>query len=107
MGEMSRPPVFTAEQRRANLEKAAEVRAARAELKRRMKSGEVGLEEAMADPLAQRMRVREFALALPGIGLAKADEFMMRAAIAPGKRMGGLGARQREALLALASGGAE
>ena len=43
---------LTAEQRAAALEKAVEARRARSELKRKIKAGELGVEEALAAPEA-------------------------------------------------------
>lgn len=45
-----------------------------------------------------RMRVPEFLRAIPGIGELKAERILERLAIAPVKRLGGLGRRQREDL---------
>ena len=78
-------PNFTPEERAKALEKAAQVRKARKELKENIKSG--------------KMKVKEFLQAIPGIGGAKADKIMHDANIPGNRRLGGLGIRQVEALL--------
>jgi guanylate kinase len=50
------------------------------------------------------LRVRELLLSMPGIGATKADRFMERLEIAPVKRIGGLGRRQRDVLVSLLVG---
>lgn len=90
---------LTAEQRAAALEKAVEARRARSELKRKIKAGELGVEEALAAPEAQRMRVAEFLGAWPGIGAAKVAAFMSAAGVSQNRRVKGLGKVQREKLV--------
>lgn len=91
-------PQMTPEQRAQALEKAKEARLARAELKRKIKEGEIGLDEALADGAAQRMRVTEFLRAWPGVGDAKAAAFMADAHVDAGRRVKGLGSTQRAKL---------
>ena len=93
-------PNITAEQRAAALEKAARVRSERAALKCRLVGGETTLSEAMAEPCAARMRVYQLLRALPGIGNAGTDRIMRELHIDRGRRVAGLGCRQREALIA-------
>ena len=52
-------PELTAEQRKAALEKAAAARHARAELREKIKNGEISLEEVLDsdDPIASRLKV--------------------------------------------------
>jgi hypothetical protein len=97
-------PELDPEQRRAALEKAAEARRIRAELKQMLKTGEVTLRQviersATAEPLA-KMKVAEVLEALPSFGKVKARRLMEDLEIAPSRRLRGLGPRQREALLA-------
>ena len=95
-------PQLTDEQRKAALEKAAAARHARAELRDNIKSGKVSLEEVLDsdDPIANRMKVSALIESLPGYGKAKAAKIMDELSISPSRRVRGLGARQREQLLA-------
>ena len=70
-------PQLTDEQRKAALEKAAQARHERAELREKIKSGKV----------------------LPGYGKAKAAKIMDELGISATRRVKGLGARQREQLV--------
>jgi hypothetical protein len=98
-------PQLTEEQRAANLKKAAEARHARAELREKIKNGDVSLEEVMSseDPAAARMPVRALIESLPGYGKAKAAKIMEELEISPKRRVQGLGARQRERLIEILS----
>lgn len=94
-------PQLTDEQRKAALEKAAASRHARAELRDKIKRGEVSLQEVLDsdDPIAARMKVSALIESLPGYGKAKAAKIMNELGISPSRRVKGLGARQREQLL--------
>ncbi|MDO4537187.1 MAG: integration host factor, actinobacterial type [Coriobacteriales bacterium] len=94
-------PQLTDEQRRAALQKAADARHKRAELRDNIKAGKVTLEEVLDsdDPVASRMKVSALIESLPGYGKAKAARIMEDLAISPSRRVKGLGARQREQLL--------
>lgn len=94
-------PQLTDEQRKAALEKAAASRHARAELRDKIKKGEVSLQEVLDsdDPIAARMKVSALIESLPGYGKAKATKIMNELGISPSRRVKGLGARQREQLL--------
>ena len=94
-------PQLTDEQRKAALEKAAQARHARAELRANIKSGKVTLEEVLDsdDPIANRMKVSALIESLPGYGKAKATKIMDELGISASRRVKGLGARQREQLL--------
>jgi hypothetical protein len=96
-------PELDPEQRRAALEKAAEARRIRAELKQMLKAGEVSLRDVLdrattAEPLA-KMKVADVIEAMPAFGPVKARRLMEELDIAPSRRIRGLGPRQREALL--------
>lgn len=88
--------------RREALERAAEARRERAQYKVLLKAGEASLADALASQSVpiRRMRVRELLVSLPGVGRAGAEEAMACARVADGRRVSGLGPRQREALLA-------
>ena len=94
-------PQLTADQRKEALEKAAQARHARAELRENIKSGKVSLEEVLDsdDPIATRMKVSALIESLPGYGKAKATKIMDELGISPTRRVKGLGARQREQLV--------
>ena len=94
-------PQLTDEQRKEALEKAAAARHARAELREKIKTGQVTLEEVLDsdDPIASRMKVSALIESLPGYGKAKAAKIMEELGISSTRRVKGLGARQREQLL--------
>ncbi len=94
-------PQLTDEQRKAALEKAAAARHERAELRGKLKKGEVSLQEILDsdDPIASRMKVSTLIESLPGYGKAKAAKIMTELGISSTRRVKGLGARQREQLV--------
>ena len=94
-------PQLTDEQRKEALEKAAQARHERAELREKIKSGKVTLEEVLDsdDPIANRMMVSALIESLPGYGKAKAAKIMDELGISATRRVKGLGARQREQLI--------
>lgn len=94
-------PQLTDEQRKAALEKAAQARHERAELREKIKSGKVTLEEVLDsdDPIACRMKVSTLIESLPGYGKAKAAKLMEELDISASRRIKGLGTRQRDELL--------
>src|SRR3990172_1268550 len=97
---MALPNLSDAE-RRAALKKAAEARQARAELKRKLKSGGVTLKELLNksdDPIVGRMKVGNLLESLPGVGKARATKKMNELDISPTRRVQGLGANQRQNL---------
>lgn len=100
---MAGPPQLTPEQRAAALEKAAIVRRARAELKELLRTGTLTfpevLEQADDDDMVGGTKVKAILTALPGLGKVKSHRLMEELGIAENRRLRGLGARQREALL--------
>ena len=95
-------PKLTAEQRKAALEKAAAARKARAELKKKLKSGEITLAEVLNktdDPIIGRMKVGNLLESLPGVGKARASKKMADLSISASRRVQGLGSNQRKNLL--------
>ena len=94
-------PQLTDEQRKEALEKAAQARHERAELREKIKSGKVTLEEVLDsdDPIANRMKVSALIESLPGYGKAKAAKIMDELGISASRRVQGLGAREREQLI--------
>ena len=71
-------PQLSDEQRKAALEKAAAARHARAELRDKIKNGQISLQEVLDsdDPIAARMKVSALIESLPGYGKAKATKIM-------------------------------
>jgi len=103
-------PTLSPEQRAAALEKAAEIRKARAELKEQLKSGKTTLtkvlDRAEADDVVGKLKVSAVLQAMPGIGKVRATQIMEKLKIAESRRLRGLGDQQRKALLAeFAAGG--
>jgi DnaJ-class molecular chaperone len=100
---MAQPPQLTPEQRTAALEKAAEARRARAELKELLRTGSVDVHELFRrsdeDDVIAGMKVSAALAAMPGLGKVKANRLMEELGIADNRRLRGLGVRQREALL--------
>ena len=101
MNSMATPPALTPEQRAAALEKAAQARAAMADVKARLKIGSMSLPEALAsdDPAVGKLKVVSLLEALPGLGKVKARRLMEEIGIADNRRVQGLGPQQRAALL--------
>ena len=101
--DMAAPPVLTEEQRKAALEKAAEARRVRADLKDRLKMGSVTLgevlDQAAEDEIVGKTKVLAVLESLPGVGKVKARRLMEEIGIAESRRLRGLGDQQRAALL--------
>ncbi len=98
---MALPPLSD-KQRKDALKKAAAARKARAELREKIKTGEVSIEDVVSktdDPIVARMKVSMLIESLPGYGKAKAAKIMDELNISPSRRIKGLGVRQREDLL--------
>lgn len=98
---MALPPL-TPEQRAAALEKAAEARRVRAEVKNRLKhsgaSLSVVLAQAKTDDIVGKMRVTALLESMPGVGKVRARAIMERLNISDSRRVRGLGANQVAAL---------
>jgi hypothetical protein len=94
-------------QRMEALERATEVRLKRAELKKQLKAGKLGIEEILGCPpdYLQTAKVADLLLALPNIGPAKASRLLTRCQISESKTVGALSERQREALVDRLQGG--
>lgn len=100
---MAQPPKLTDEQRRAALAKAAEARRVRAEVKELLKTGSMRISDLFAradeDELIAGLKVESLIAAMPGTGKIKAKRLMESIGIAENRRIRGLGANQREALI--------
>ncbi len=100
-------PNQTDEERRAALEKAAQARHARAELRAKIKNGQVTVEEILTtegDSVIDKLKVKDMIASLPGYGKAKVAKVMEELNISETRRIKGLGARQRAELIDRFSG---
>lgn len=96
-------PTLTEEQRKKALEKAAEARKARAELKAKLKAEKLSLKDVLGkqgDEVVGKMKVSAVLESLPGVGKVRARKIMERLEISASRRVRGLGAKQKDALLA-------
>lgn len=102
-------PNLTDEQRVAALEKAKASRVFRAQLKKDIAKGSVDIADLIKGELnsfsedevvlINKTRVNDLLKAVRGVGAVRAGELMVQADINEKRRIGGLGSRQREALL--------
>jgi len=96
-------PSLSPEQRADALQKAAAARRSRAELKDRLKRGELKLAEVISigetNDVVGRMRVSAVLESLPGIGKVRAEKLMRDLRISDSRRIRGLGDNQRRTLL--------
>jgi hypothetical protein len=95
-------PTLTEEQRREALAKAAEARRKRAELKGQLKSEKMTLRDVLTrqgDDVIGKMKVSSVLESLPGVGKVRARRIMERLDISATRRVRGLGAKQKDALL--------
>lgn len=95
-------PDLSPEQRQAALKKAAEARRRRAEIKAKLKSGSMGMNDVLRqsgdDETLGKMKVSAMLEALPGVGKVRAKSIMEELNISPTRRLRGLGDKQKEAL---------
>ena len=104
---MPTPPPQTPESRAAALAKAAVARRVRAEAKEKLKIGSLNLQELFAaadgsDDAAEmlaKLKVVSVLESLPGVGKVRARKIMEELEIKDSRRVRGLGANQRKALL--------
>lgn len=96
-------PIMTPEQRADALAKGALVRGERADIKERLKKGTLTLAElidqADKSDVIGKLKVAAVLKSLPGIGDATARQVMVQLGIDEGRRLRGLGAKQRAALV--------
>lgn len=88
--------------RKVALQKAAEARQKRAELRQQIKAGKMSFADVMKkadDPIVARMKVSTLLESLPGFGKAKAAKIMSELGISESRRVQGLGARQKQQLM--------
>ena len=94
---------LTPEQRQQALEKAAEARRKRAELKAQLKSGNLSLSTVLGkdeDETVGKMKVSAVLESMPGVGKVRARKIMEKLDISASRRVRGLGSKQKDALLA-------
>jgi guanylate kinase len=95
---MGLPPQLTVEQRQQALLKAAISRKRRAEVKSKMKNGEISIDDilllAKTEDAIAKMRVKELLESLSGVGKVRAQSLMERLNISPSRRIQGLGRLQ-------------
>ncbi len=100
---MPLPPSLTPEQRQAALDKAAEARRVRAEVKKKLKDRALSLKELFdlsdTDDTVAKLKVVSVLESLPGVGKVRARRIMQDLDISESRRLRGLGANQRNALL--------
>ena len=100
---MALPPSLSPEQRAQALEKAAQARRQRAELKEKLKMGSLTLRELLTmsdeNEVVGKTKVLAALEALPGVGKVKARRTMEEIGIAETRRLRGLGKEQRAKLL--------
>jgi hypothetical protein len=95
-------PTLTEEQRKQALAKAAEARKRRAELKGELKAERLSLRDVLSrqgDDIVGKMKVSSVLESLPGVGKVRARRIMERLDISATRRVRGLGAKQKDALL--------
>ncbi len=97
-------PRLTDSERAAALERAAQARKVRAEIKAELKSGIRSLEEVInlgkSDDFIGKMKVSALIESLPGVGKVRALAVMEKVGIAASRRIKGLGIHQTRDLLA-------
>ncbi|MEY3101396.1 MAG: hypothetical protein RL435_542 [Actinomycetota bacterium] len=97
-------PRLTDSERAAALERAAQARKVRAEIKAELKSGKRSLEEVInlgkSDDFIGKMKVSALIESLPGVGKVRALAVMEKVGIAASRRIKGLGIHQTRDLLA-------
>jgi hypothetical protein len=95
-------PSLSPEQRREALAKAQKMRRERAELRAKLKAGEVTLEEVLNETeneVITKMRVSYLLESLPHIGKVTSKKIMEEIGINENRRVQGLGERQKAELL--------
>ncbi len=95
-------PNLSEEQRKEALAKAAEARKQRADLKSQLKQERMSLREVLSrqgDAVVGKMKVASVLESLPGVGKVRARRIMERLDISATRRVRGLGAKQKDALL--------
>jgi guanylate kinase len=100
---MPQPPTLTPQQRAQALIQATAARRLRADIKEKVKHGEIAIDEvidlAKIEPAVAKMRVSELLESQPGVGKVRALALMDRLNISRSRRIKGLGVHQKNKLL--------
>jgi hypothetical protein len=90
-------------QRMEALQRANQIRMRRAQLKRDLKGGRVGIDGLLLTPpdWIETAKVSELLLAVPKYGRVKVNKILQQCRVSPSKTIGGLSERQRNELVAL------
>jgi hypothetical protein len=90
-------------QRMEALQRANDIRSARAQLKRDLKAGRQPIHELLLDPpeYLETAKVFDLLLAVPKYGRVKVNKILSNCRISPSKTIGGLSERQRTELVEL------
>ena len=95
-------PQLSNEQLESARSAATAARRARAELKDKVRSGELDLKGALevagADETLSKIKVVDLLRSLPRVGVTRSEEIMTKLGIAPNRRIRGLGRHQLERL---------
>jgi hypothetical protein len=96
-------PVRSLDQRMEALRRANDIRVRRAQLKRDLKNGAIGIDEILRDPpdYVETAKVFDILMAVPKFGRVKAARFLNQCRISQSKTVGGLSERQRAELVGL------
>jgi hypothetical protein len=96
-------PTRSLEQRMDALRRANDIRVRRARLKKELKSGDIRVEDVLADPpdYVGTAKVFDMLMAVPKFGRVKAARFLNQCRISQSKTVSGLSERQRQELVDL------
>ncbi|MFZ4754565.1 MAG: integration host factor, actinobacterial type [Miltoncostaeaceae bacterium] len=97
-------PQRSLDQRLDALRRANEIRSLRAKLKKDLKSGDLSVDEVIAEPIDDFVltaKVFDIIVAAPKYGKVKATRLLNQCRISQGKTLGGLSERQRIELIDL------
>ena len=95
-------PFLSQDEKLDALKKAQEMRSKRAELRTKLKKGNLTLQDVLEsadDEVIARMRVTYLLQSLPQVGKVTSEKIMREIGINENRRVQGLGNRQREQLL--------
>jgi S13-like protein len=100
---LTQAPSRSLDQRMEALTRANEIRVRRAQLKRDLKAGRMGIEQVIADPpdYVLTAKVYDMLVSVPRLGRVKVGRLLTQCRISQSKTVGGLSERQRGELLEL------
>jgi hypothetical protein len=100
---LTQTPSRSLDQRLDALDRANHIRVRRAQLKRRLKSGEMSFQQVLLDPpdYVLTAKVYDMLLAVPRLGRVRAGRMLGQCRISQSKTIGGLSDRQRGELVEL------